>query len=231
MQRQEFTKQWDKAKSLNRNRQYKEAIAIYEDLSVMIDDFENMFLRKDYSSDEHYTKQMHFEKAMFWGDFTASLCNDGHFEKAIQTSEKALCHKEKGNLSTLLYIMFNTGNIHLFAKNYEKAIEWYDKALYENEFNKIWLNENERADYFTNKAIALYFSAQYDEAEDYFLKAIKVLPSYKNFEPFYFLSQISHSKNEEKLKNKYQKMYVTRKGKISDEEFAQAIRFYPIKID
>lgn len=231
MTQKEFTKQWDKAKSLNRSAQLEQSIELYKTLVPFIDNIESIFLRENYLSNEHYIKQMHFERAMFWGDFTAPLCDNGLFEEALQASQKAIYHKDAGNLTTLLYIFYNTGNIYLSSKNYKKALEWYDKALYENEVNKIWLNENVRADYYTNKAEALYFLEDYEEAEKWFSKAIKAVQNYKYFEPFYFLSKINKLKGDNKQSEKFYKMYMTRKSKITDAEFLQRTRFYPINIE
>lgn len=231
MTKKEFLKQWDKAKSFANSGQLKLSIETYEALVPLINDIKAVFPREDYASDEHYIEQMHFEQAMFWGDFTASLCDEGQFDSAIEASKKALYHKEAANLSTLLYIFFNTGNIYLLSQNYEEAIKWYDKALYENECNEIWLNEKERADYYSNKAEALYFLGRYEEAEELFLKAIQTVQNYKNFEPFYFLKNIYELKNDTKQSEKFYKMFTTRKRKLSDEDFLQRTRFYPIKID
>ena len=178
MTKKEFLKQWDKAKSFANSGQLKLSIQTYEALVPLINDIKAVFPREDYASDEHYIEQMHFEQAMFWGDFTASLCDEGQFDSAIEASKKALYHKEAANLSTLLY-----------------------------------------------------FLGCYEEAEELFLKAIQTVQNYKNFEPFYFLKNIYELKNDTKQSEKFYKMFTTRKSKLSDEDFLQRTRFYPIKID
>jgi|GEM_PF-143686 len=231
MTRREFRKNWNNAKQLHSSKEFEKSIEIYQTLIPVVENIESIFLRENYSSDEHYENQMCFEKALFFRDFIAPLCDGGFFEKALEISQKALYYKEKGSLKSLLYIFYNTGNIHLGNKDYTKAIEWYDKALYENETNRIWLNEKERADYYTNKGIALYFMENYDEAEKWFLNAINVIQNYKNFEPFYFLSKIYQLKKDEKLHKKYHKMFITRKTKMSDSEFKQRTKFILLKFN
>ncbi len=226
MTRKDFMKEWKSAKNLHHSGRLEESIELYNKLVSTIEDRESVMLKENDSSNEYYDKQILFEKAMFWGDFTAPLADNGHFELALEASKKALCYKEKGDFTTLLYIYFNTANIHLFNKSYEAALIWYNKALFENETNGIWLNENEKAKYYNNKAEALYFLKHYDESEKWFLKAIDTVDNNKDFEPFYFLSLLSKLKGNEKLSQKFHKMFLVRKNKLSENVFLQRIRFY-----
>lgn len=227
MNENEFKRLWSNAKSLRRSGKYEESIDIYRSLVPLLDEMANTFKREPGSSDARFEKLIHFEKAMFWGDFIAPLCENGQFEEALVASKNALLHKDAGGFPTLLYILYNTGNIFLASQHYEEAISWYDKALFENENNRIWLNENERADYYTNKGIALYFLKQHEEAEQWFLKAIHVVQNYRNFEPYFFLGSLYERKGETKLQTKYHKMFLTRKAKMSAVEFQSRTRFYP----
>ncbi|WP_343615426.1 hypothetical protein [Flavobacterium sp.] len=229
MTNKEFYIQWNEAKKLNTDNEFEKSIKIYQLLVPELENIENIIPKQDDVSDEYYTKQIHFEKAMFWGDYSAPLCNDGQFELALNISDKALYHKEKGEFSTMLYIIFNRANISLFSKKYQEAIFWYDKAIFENESNGIWLNENEKASYYNNKAEALYFLKCYDEAEKWFLKSINAVDNNKDFEPFYFLSEIYKLKGDNKSSQKFQKMFLTRKNKLTEKVFNQRIRFYNIQ--
>jgi tetratricopeptide (TPR) repeat protein len=174
-------------------------------------------------------KDKQFYHALVLGDYLGVLCESGLFKDAVEISIKAIQYKEKWNFRSLLFIYFNTANIYLFSHDYKTAINWYDKALYENEQNKIWLNPKEQANYYENKAIALYYLKEYDKAETWFLKAIEIskgTTADKNFEPYYFLSKIYELTNNIKKRNKYYKMFLTRRSKLTDKEFEFKMRFY-----
>jgi tetratricopeptide (TPR) repeat protein len=226
MTRKEFIKEWGKAKKFHYNGSFQESIEVYNILVPIIENIESVMPKDKDTSSEYYKQQILFEKAMFWGDFSAPLGDDGHFELALEASKKALFYKEKGNFNTLLYIYFNTANIYLFSKNYEGALIWYDKALFENNTNSIWLNEKDKADYYLNKAEALYFLKRYEEAEKWFTESIDAVQNNQDFEPFYFLSLLNKLKGDEKQSQKFHKMFLTRKNKLSEKAFLQRIRFY-----
>ena len=225
-----------KAKNLF-HKDSESAVSLFREAEKLLDiddeilprDDEATKLRSYTVSDEKYQEEINYTRARFWGDYMGALCNCGYFYEALQASEKAFYHMDVSNAKPLLYLLYNTGNIYLFSGDYQTAIEWYDKAIYENEVNKRWLNEHEKADYYSNKATALYFLERYDEAEEWYLRSIQ--QGKKNFEPFYFLSDIYKRKEDLKLYNKYRKMYQTRRDKISDDDFERCIRFYPIRIE
>ena len=60
-----------------------------------------------------------------------------------------------------------------------------------------------------------------DEAEEELLKAVeagKYTVANKDWEPFFYLKELYKQKGEEKLMEKYEKMYLTRLKKVKEEE-------------
>ena len=196
-------KQWDTAKSLIKDYQCKEALAIYEALYQKVE---------TELSDN-------FDKAMFFGDYFGALADVAQYDKAEVMAAKALKYITENGYTTLNYIFYNYGNMYLHQAKWEEAIPWLEKALNRNSDG--WINEKQRAYYGTALADALFHLGRTDEAEEELLKAVengKYTVANKDWEPFFYLKEIYKQKGEEKLREKYEKMYLTRLKKVKEED-------------
>ena len=201
-------KQWDTAKSLIKDYQYKEALAIYEALYQKVE---------TELSDN-------FDKAMFFGDYFGVLADVAQYDKAEAMAAKALKYITENGYTTLNYIFYNYGNMYLHQAKWEEAIPWLEKALNRN--SKGWIDEKQRAYYGTALGGALFHLGRTDEAEEELLKAVeagKATIANKDWEPFFYLKEIYKQKGDEKLMAKYEKMYLTRLKKVKEIAF-----IYPI---
>ena len=84
-------KQWDTAKSLIKDYQCKEALAIYEALYQKVE---------TELSDN-------FDKAMFFGDYFGALADVAQYDKAEVMAAKALKYITENGYTTLNYIFYN----------------------------------------------------------------------------------------------------------------------------
>lgn len=231
MNKKEFIKQWKKAKDLCRKGKLTDSLVLFNTLVPTAENLENIYTAKDFSSEEDFIGEIHYEKASFFGDLGAVLSDVGNFEEALKISEKSLFHKEQiPTRPTLTYIYFNRGLIYALKREYHKALKWVDKAIAEHEIKKYWVKASKMADYYAVKGEALYFLERYEESEHFFKKSIEVIDN-KDFEPFYFLSKLYSLKNDVKKYNKYYKMYLIRKNKLSNDEFKKRTKYSPIEFE
>ena len=199
-------KQWDTAKSLIKDYQYKEALAIYEALYQKVE---------TELSDN-------FDKAMFFGDYFGLLADVAQYDKAEAMAAKAFHYKAEGDkYDVLRYIPFNYGHMYLLQGKWEEAIPWLKKALGRDKEKDDQLFRESAARYGTELGIALFYLERTEEAEEELLNAVKVgkaTVANQDWEPFFYLKEIYKQKGEEKLMAKYEKMYLTRLKKLKEED-------------
>ena len=199
-------KQWDTAKSLIKDYQYKEALAIYEALYQKVE---------TELSDN-------FDKAMFFGDYFGLLADVAQYDKAEAMAAKAFHYKAEGDkYDVLRYIPFNYGHMYLLQGKWEEAIPWLKKALGRDKEKDDQLFRESAARYGTELGIALFYLERTEEAEEELLNAVKVgkaTVANQDWEPFFYLKEIYKQKGDEKLMAKYEKMYLTRLKKVKEEE-------------
>ena len=199
-------KQWDTAKSLIKDYQYKEALAIYEALYQKVE---------TELSDN-------FDKAMFFGDYFGLLADVAQYDKAEAMAAKAFHYKAEGDkYDVLRYIPFNYGHMYLLQGKWEEAIPWLKKALGRDKEKDDQLFRESAARYGTELGIALFYLERTEEAEEELLKAVeagKATVANKDWEPFFYLKEIYKQKGDEKLMAKYEKMYLTRLKKLKEED-------------
>ena len=204
-------KQWDTAKSLIIDYQYKEALAIYEALYQKVE---------TELSDN-------FDKAMFFGDYFGLLADVAQYDKAEAMAAKAFHYKAEGDkYDVLRYIPFNYGHMYLLQGKWEEAIPWLKKALGRDKEKDDQLFRESAARYGTELGIALFYLERTEEAEEELLNAVKVgkaTVANQDWEPFFYLKEIYKQKGDEKLMAKYEKMYLTRLKKVKEIAF-----IYPI---
>ena len=199
-------KQWDTAKFLIKDYQYKEALAIYEALYQKVE---------TELSDN-------FDKAMFFGDYFGLLADVAQYDKAEAMAAKAFHYKAEGDkYDVLRYIPFNYGHMYLLQGKWEEAIPWLKKALGRDKEKDDQLFRESAARYGTELGIALFYLERTEEAEEELLNAVKVgkaTVANQDWEPFFYLKEIYKQKGEEKLMAKYEKMYLTRLKKLKEED-------------
>ena len=199
-------KQWDTAKSLKRACQYKEALAIYEALCTKVE---------TELSDT-------FDKAMFFGDYFGALADVAQYDKAEAMAAKAFHYKAEGDkYDVLRYIPFNYGHMYLLQGKWEEAIPWLKKALGRDKEKDDQFFRESASRYGTELGIALFYLERTEEAEEELLKAVeagKYTVANKDWEPFFYLKEIYKQKDDEKLMEKYEKMYLTRLKKVKEED-------------
>lgn len=186
-------KQWDTAKSLIKDYQYKEALAIYEALYQKVE---------TELSDN-------FDKAMFFGDYFGLLADVAQYDKAEAMAAKAFHYKAEGDkYDVLRYIPFNYGHMYLLQGKWEEAIPWLKKALGRDKEKDDQLFRESAARYGTELGIALFYLERTEEAEEELLNAVKVgkaTVANQDWEPFFYLKEIYKQKGDEKLMAKYEK--------------------------
>ena len=199
-------KQWDTAKSLIKDYQYKEALAIYEALYQKVE---------TELSDN-------FDKAMFFGDYFGALADVAQYDKAEAMAAKAFHYKAEGDkYDVLRYIPFNYGHMYLLQGKWEEAIPWLKKALGRDKEKDDQFFRESAARYGTELGIALFYLERTEEAEEELLNAVKVgkaTVANQDWEPFFYLKEIYKQKGDEKLMAKYEKMYLTRLKKLNEED-------------
>ena len=186
---------WDKAKDLTRKFHHDEAITLYRSVET---DIKNMQEWRQNKSE----RDMLFDQALFFGDYCGALADRGFYTEAKEMGNFALKCIEQGNFRTLKYIYYNIGNIYLFQSNYELALEWYEQALDKSE-----------PQFLINFGIALYYLKRVEEAKTAFETLIEKSKGSKLADSFYhyfYLMKIYKMQGNEKMRYKFQKLYLTR---------------------
>jgi len=113
---------WDDAKSLAKNFQYDESIALYHSVES---DMRNIH---EWRTDRNERDNL-FDQALFFSDYFGALADAGLYVEAKKMGKLAIKLIEDNEFSTLKYAYYNMGNVYLFQKDYASSIEWYQAAL------------------------------------------------------------------------------------------------------
>lgn len=159
--------------------------------------------------------EINAETIDFYAENFLIFMHFGHFKEAKKLTDIIIEHSEAIKIVSQHALCFQIGKILLFAKEYDKALRFFDLAT-----SKTTQNE-EKILYQTYVGITYYYMKYETEAEMIFKEVISDKNGKNLYLPYYFLEKIYL----ERLK-KWHKIYENQLKKVSEQEVLWQINFH-----